>query len=76
MKIVFLAIVIFGEAALPMRARGAPETFAARPAPLPCATAAKKGDFYMESRRPGGVLKNRFSDSPSGMRNAIMDVKY
>ena len=41
-----------------------------------CATAAKKGDFYMESRRPGGVLKNRFSDSPSGMRNAIMDVKY
>ena len=39
-------------------------------------SAAKMAAPHMESHRPGGVLKNRFSDSPSGMRNAIMDVKY
>ena len=44
MKIVFLAMVIFGEAALPMRARGAPETFAARLAPHHALASVKSTD--------------------------------
>jgi len=40
------------------------------------APATKMAAPHMESRRPGGVLKNSFLDSPSDMRTAIMDVKY